>query len=372
MNEKHLVTQSNKLINSHYDLSLAEQKIILTLISLVQPTDQDFEPYEFKIAEFMKLLAVDTKTKYTEVPKITKALMQKVFEIKEGKRTLQIAWICSALHDDGTGTVTLKFAPELKPYLLELKGLFTSFPLEHILKLTSKYSIRLYEILKSYEYQHTVKIDLSELTNILKLSKSYSDFGQIKRRILEPSQKEMAEKTDIQFDYEFIKTGKKVTALKFTIKSNKKNKPESILLEPQKQLPPSENIPAIQADIEAIKAEFRQRYKAELVDHFVAEMITKKGLTHVQECLRTYGDYIKGKKVTNVGGFFTSFVLNDYVKPVSLDATPRQYPIFEISPEERERQEKIARGEPVAPIANPEIAQASLKSMKEILGMRQK
>lgn len=91
MNKEYLVTKSNYFImNSSYDLSLEEQRLILTLASMVQPDDEEFKPYIFRINDFMKLLDVDTKTKYCEIPKITKELMKKVFEIKEGKKAYKL------------------------------------------------------------------------------------------------------------------------------------------------------------------------------------------------------------------------------------------------------------------------------------------
>ena len=64
MEKNYLVTKSNYFImNSSYDLSLEEQKIILTLASMVQPNDEEFKPYIFKISDFMELLGVNTKTK---------------------------------------------------------------------------------------------------------------------------------------------------------------------------------------------------------------------------------------------------------------------------------------------------------------------
>ena len=56
-------------MNSNYDLSLEEQKVILTLASMVQPTDEQFKLYKFKISNFIKLLGIETKTKYTEILK---------------------------------------------------------------------------------------------------------------------------------------------------------------------------------------------------------------------------------------------------------------------------------------------------------------
>jgi len=90
MDKNYLVTKSNYFImNSSYDLSLEEQKVILTLASMVQPEDEDFKPYKFRIADFMDLLGVEDKSKYTQIPNITKELMKKVFEIQEGNKMIQ-------------------------------------------------------------------------------------------------------------------------------------------------------------------------------------------------------------------------------------------------------------------------------------------
>jgi hypothetical protein len=49
MGENYLITKSNYFImNCNYDLSLEEQKIILTLASMVQPEDEDFKAYKFR------------------------------------------------------------------------------------------------------------------------------------------------------------------------------------------------------------------------------------------------------------------------------------------------------------------------------------
>jgi hypothetical protein len=38
-----VVIQSNPLIGAHYDLPLAEQQLILTIIARIQPDDEDFK-----------------------------------------------------------------------------------------------------------------------------------------------------------------------------------------------------------------------------------------------------------------------------------------------------------------------------------------
>ena len=222
MDKNYLVTKSNSLITASYDLSLQEQKLILSLASMVQPTDEEFKEYKFKIKDFMSLLEIETKTKYTEIPKITKELMKKVFEVREGRDVIQLSWLSSARYKTGEGVVILKFDSSLKPYMLQLKELYTSYRLENILLLKSKYSLRLFELLKCNEFKKIWTIELETFKKLLGVTeKSYSIYQNVKNRIILQAQKELKEKTDIRFEFEEIKTGRKVTSLKFYIHSNK-------------------------------------------------------------------------------------------------------------------------------------------------------
>jgi len=230
MNKDYMVTKSNELIACNYKLNLQEQKIILTLASMVQPHDVEFKKYIFKIKDFMKLLDIDNKASYSRIPKITKELMTKVFEIREGKKIIQLAWLSSAEYEIGTGLIELEFSPKLKPYMLGLKEFYTSYKLENVLSLKSKYSIRLYEVLKSNEFkkQGYIEIELAEFKKILGITeKSYNIYQNIKIRVIEQAQKELKNLTDISFEFEEIKTGRKITSIKFIIHPKNKAKQET-------------------------------------------------------------------------------------------------------------------------------------------------
>jgi plasmid replication initiation protein len=223
MDKNYIVKKSNYFImNSSYDLSLEEQKLILTLASMVQPEDEGFKPYKFKIAAFIELLGVKNQAKYTETPKITKELMKKVFEIEEDDTIIQIAWLSSAIYKRGTGMVELEFSPRLKPYMIQLNTLFTQYKLVNILSMKSKYSPRIYEILKCNEFkkQGYIEIVLADLKKLLKAENIYPLYGDFKRRVLLPVQKELKKLSDISFNFEEIKTGRTITSLKFYINSN--------------------------------------------------------------------------------------------------------------------------------------------------------
>lgn len=227
MNKDYIVTKSNKLINCDYDLSLQEQKIILTLASMVQPQDTEFKEYEFRIKDFIKLLGLKTQTKYTELPKITKELKKKVFEIREGKDLIQVSWLGGVRYKTGEGILILSLDKGLKPYMLGLKEFYISYKLENVLSLKSKYSIRLYEVLKSNLFKKCIEIEIKELKKMLGVNeKSYNVYQNLKNKVIITAQKELNKITDISFEFEEIKTGRKVTSIKFIINSKNKAKNE--------------------------------------------------------------------------------------------------------------------------------------------------
>lgn len=259
MESNYIVTKSNKLINCNYDLSLQEQKVILTLASMVQPNDTEFKEYEFKIKDFIELLGIKDQSKYTELPKITKELKKKVFDIEEGTDLIQVSWLGGVRYKRKEGILILSLDKGLKPYMLQLKELYTSYKLENILSLKSKYSIRIYEILKSNSYKKNITIELEDLKNMAgSKGKSYTVYQNLKNKVINVAQKELRLKTDISFDYEEIKTGRKVTSIKFNIKQNKTDKNEIAVtatetIKGQQTIEDIENIQLVKSIVNNIK-----------------------------------------------------------------------------------------------------------------------
>jgi plasmid replication initiation protein len=216
------VTQSNHLVEARYNLSLGEQRLILAMIAKIQPDDEDFKPYKVSIGELADFLGVARGSAYHESKKITKTLLGRVLEIQESGRLLQTGWVSSADYVDGTGVVNLSFDPLLKPYLLQLKGNFTSCKFEMLLSFKSQYTIRMYLLLKQYERLKEREIELELLREMLGLSKNlYTEYKNFKQCILIPVKNEIAKKADFYFEFDEIKYGRRVGALRFRIFNKK-------------------------------------------------------------------------------------------------------------------------------------------------------
>jgi Protein involved in initiation of plasmid replication len=218
--DKQLVVKSNRLNEARYRLSVQEQRIILTMVSMIKPDDVDFKPYCFTVKEFMELVGITGKDTYSRIKQITASLRSRGFTIKEPDGDLQIGWISSAKYYDRQGQVELCFDPKLKPYLLALKKEFTRYQLKNTIKLKSAYSVRIYELLKQYQNIGHRIFDLDELKSILGIPEgSLEPYANFRMKVLDVARKELVT-ADISFDYTPIKTGRKVTDIRFDIKPN--------------------------------------------------------------------------------------------------------------------------------------------------------
>lgn len=231
INGSNIVSKSNTLIEANSRLNLVEQKMLLCLASNIEPSDRDFKTYTFPVKQFYDLLGLSGTAKYTELSKITKELVSKVIEMRIGEEVIQVSWLSSAIYNRKRGTIDMRFDPVLKPFLLELSSKFTSYKLSNVVKLNSTYAIRIYELLKQYEDLKERTISMENLRYYLDALDIYPNYANFKQRVLKPSQKELKQKTDISFEFEEVKQGRKVQKIRFLIRSQRKKEAEYIQFE---------------------------------------------------------------------------------------------------------------------------------------------
>ncbi|MCL2289273.1 MAG: replication initiation protein, partial [Bacteroidetes bacterium] len=225
------VFKSNELVQkSRYDLSVAEQRAVAYICSLIRPTIASPKTngipyqleYEFDIWEYAKVcgLKSDGGMLYKETRAVLKRLILKIIEMElpDGDEVM-MAWLVTAKLSQRSGKVKIKLNEDLAPYLFDLQEKFTAFGLLNILAMKSQYSIRIYEILKSYAYRKIITFDVDELKRLLMVdgAKGYKNFKDFRKRILEPAMSEINKYTDLSISYEQITKGRKVVKIKFLI-----------------------------------------------------------------------------------------------------------------------------------------------------------
>lgn len=154
-----IVAKSNELIQkTRYSLPKVQQKVLFAIISKID-SKNDTDPskvYSLSFQEFSKLTGVDaTNQTYVNYLKETiKDLADASFWIKnrgENKETL-MRWI-----GDGTTVdyekkeIRIRFSDSIFPHLTQLKTSFTRIEVRYVLRMNSTYSMRIYELLCSYD-----------------------------------------------------------------------------------------------------------------------------------------------------------------------------------------------------------------------------
>jgi len=218
------VVKANDLIQkSRFNLKVQEQKILLYLISKIKPDDIELKEHTFKIQDFCVVcgLDYDNGANYNYIKQTLKSLRDKsIWVTLENGSETTLAWLDYVTIEKNNGTVKIKIYDRMKPYLLHLKERYTQYEILYILAMKSKYSLRLYEILKSYEYQHKKVFDIEEFKKLLS-AENYILFADFKRFVLDIAMREINDLSDINVTYEIIKERQKFAKIEFTIKLKK-------------------------------------------------------------------------------------------------------------------------------------------------------
>ncbi len=232
--DRQLVVKSNFLVEASYRLTAIEQKIILTLATKIKKTDEEFQKYHFNFGELAHFLGLRSNADYSYLRNVTHKLLEKVLTLKKEGSIIQTHWLESVEYFQDDSSIALCFNPELKPFLIQLKNNFTKYHLKYAIKLKSRFSIRIYELLKQYETIGSRAFELKELRSRLGIKETeYPLYGNFKAKVLLVAQKELKEKTDLSFTFKEGKTKRKVTSVKFFIKS----KNNAVIPEDEEVLP---------------------------------------------------------------------------------------------------------------------------------------
>ena len=212
------VKKSNQLIQARHKLSLAEQRLIVSVASMIQPDDDDFHDYIVPVADYLKLIDSKAKNEYQRMKDLCESILKKPLFIKTERGFKGLNWFSTLEYDEIDTVLKCKFHPDLKPFMLDLGKKFTTYQLANALRLKSKYSFALYEhCARILQHRDSAiwEIELTELRSLLSIPKNYR-WQDVKRWIIEPAKSEF-EATDLRFEYSVKKLGRRIHSIKINI-----------------------------------------------------------------------------------------------------------------------------------------------------------
>lgn len=326
---KDLVVKSNSLIEACYKLSLQESRLILNLAAQIDPDDSDFKYYTMSIKEIAEVTGLNPSSLYNSLKTVTASLLKKVICFPKGKGFYQTGWLNAAEYEPGNGTLTLQFNPKLKPYLLNLRECFTSYSLAIAIKFKSVFSFRIYELLKQYETIGKREIKISDLRKMLGVEDNlYPLYGNFKQKVIQVTQKELKEKSDIYFEFQEIKEGRSFVAIRFIIHTQQI--PETKLASKHEEPEVDVFISELQ---EMLPAEYQKKatFKKMLIKYF-----DKEGREYVIRNIIYANDH---SDRSNYRAYLSKALQSDYGLAYQEDQEAKK----EAADRQRKTQEKVAK-----------------------------
>ena len=214
--EEYKVVKHNDLVNEKPDqpYTLNQLKLICHLIANIKPNEEDFTKKQVSIKE---LNFIDENTyNHNYFKEEFVRLLEMPFQIPEDEGWTN--WFSYLKYKNGV--IEYRFDPALKPFLLNLKENFTLYHLSNVMNLKSNYAILTFELLAQARNQGYRNITIKEYRELLKIPDSYLNADIL--RLIKKVQKEIRDRTNLQFDFAFKKMGKAFHSINFVVKNNKK------------------------------------------------------------------------------------------------------------------------------------------------------
>lgn len=114
--------------------------------------------------------------------------------------------------------VAYAFPPSIKNALLNPR-MYARINLAITRGLCSKYSLALYEVARDYVNVTIPRMTIRTFRKLMGLEDNlYENFTDLRRRVIEPAIEEVNHKTDLWIDYEYIKDGRKIFGIQFSVR----------------------------------------------------------------------------------------------------------------------------------------------------------
>ncbi len=350
-----MYVKSNLMISAKYKSTVYENKLLAAALYTVQNASSNYADDLVAVmgAAQLRDMFGNGNSAYSRLKVAANGLVGRTigYEDDANKEFVYMNLVRKAEYKDGV--CKIYFNKDLRKHLVKIHNKFTILSLPVMMNMTSIYSFRLYELLKSeafignrncqllYNGGYEFYITLSELKLVIGVvdasetkvqevlngkehpdydhavevasNKSFSEWRDFKRRVLDIAQKEITEKTDLNISYKPYRAGKgaKVVGITFKIEAKPKNSilndvdsVEVNIVKPVKEKPSDDDIFEL----------------ALRVRELIREQVTASDIKAIMEAadyesdriFKQYENSKKAKNIDNFVGWMIDAIKNDY------------------------------------------------------------
>jgi len=343
-----LIKKANKLVESRYKFDIWETRIFLSVLAQINRDDEDFKVYRIHYKDVIKNFNLKSSQSYGFLRDAARMIMRKVFNVTdyaEGHERETEYHIIRTVNYATEGQkmnaskeyIDITIDPEMKPLLLQLgnnykegvltKGEgFTAYDMRNIEKLGA-YHVRIYELLKQYQKIKWRQLEVEELKRMFELTSEYPLFANFFQKVIKPAHDKINKHTDLTITkLEKVKTGRRITALRFEFRNKTKEELAEIRGEEvQKRRRIKKTNIVNEPEIELTNP--KETEKDRLFDHFLPDVVQRFGVTpsvfmklltqydkeQIEQAIRVtnranYEQQIK----SNIAGFFVKALKQGY------------------------------------------------------------
>lgn len=221
-----LAKQHNAITQAKYHMSGLELNLFACLIAMTDLQSQDRQKVWVRISDLETLSG--KRYKLHDYDHACALLHTRTAVIDYGGKRKRFNLVITSELDNERRQVLLEMHPDIRPWFLNLDKYYTYYQLSMTLKLPSKYSKRIYQMVCQFRSTGVMKIGLEELKERIGVkiqdpktgewSDSYPITGKFQQPVLDKACKDINSTTDMQVNYKVLKSGKRTTAYQFNIK----------------------------------------------------------------------------------------------------------------------------------------------------------
>ena len=230
-NKKKIYMKNNNLIKSKYDITAAENKLYMFLSDKVKRSsdaqNKEYAKIRFKREELFDVFKGQLKEP-ARISKVFSKLIKRSIFIYEQKPNGKERWgeyvfLSSYKYDQEADEFAVVMNTEISELIAQhyLNTGYTPMNLDVIYGLDNIYAQRFYELLRLWTWTgNKITYTIEELKEYLRLEKkkSYNNFSNFNKKVIEPAVNALNESGLFEITYKPIKKSRAVSAIEFTVK----------------------------------------------------------------------------------------------------------------------------------------------------------